>query len=342
MKYNFAVLEKNKIKYVNGILDKPKENEVLVKIDACAICTLEKRVYLGKIKFDYPFAGGHEVSGHVEAVGEKVKNLNANDKVALRLLNRCGECYYCRSGYDNQCIEAFKTKIHKGYPGPGGFSEYILIDSKSVFKMPRDLDEKVIAFSEPLACCIHSINRAKIELGDDVVIVGAGVMGLLHTILAKLRGARVTVCEISKKRLEVAQKCGADILIDCNKEEPTKKVLNLTNGRGADVVVDTAPVSETAETSIKMLGKTGRLILYSSFHPDKLVKISPNSIHYSEIIVTGSVNPSTSDFLRATRLLSSRLVDPSILISEVISFKELEYGLENSIIPENYRVIVKM
>lgn len=341
-KYKLAIIsDKGKIDCVERKLEKPSEGQVLVKVDACAICTLEQRIYSGSMA-RYPFAGGHEVAGHVEEVGDKVTQVKPGDKVALRLLTACGECYYCRSGNDNQCVISFKTQIHEGYPGPGGFAEYMMISSRAVYKTAEDLDPTYAALTEPLACCVHSINRAKINFGDDVVVIGNGIMGGLHIKLAKLRGARVIACELSDERLEIAKKCGADVLINSSKENAIEKIKELTDGRGANVVVNTVANSKVAQDSINMAGKLGRVIFYSSFHPDNPIETSPNKIHYSEAILTGSVNPGTSDFLEATRLLSSKIIDPSIFISDVVPFEELEEGFKKALDPMSFRIIVKM
>lgn len=340
--YKVAIISgEKKIEAIEKELKQPVGSKVLIKVDSCAICTLEQRMYNGVMK-RYPFAGGHEASGTVVAVGENVKSLKQGDKVAARLLTSCGECYYCRSGHENQCVISFKADIHEGIGGPGGFAEYMMIDAKALYKVAEDLDLTAAALAEPLACCVHSINNANIELGNDVVIIGVGIMGAFHIKLAKLKGARVIACEVDEQRLEVARKMGADILVNSREVNAIEKVKELTEGRGADVVFCTAAIPQLADDSIQMTGKVGRVIMYSSFHPDKPIELNVNKVHSTEMNITGAVNANTRDFLMATRLLSNKLVDPSQLISEVVPFEKIEYAFERAIDPKTYRIIVKM
>jgi 2-desacetyl-2-hydroxyethyl bacteriochlorophyllide A dehydrogenase len=341
-KYKVALIsDERKLEIVEKNLKQPEGSQVLVKIDCCAICTLEQRIYNGVMK-RYPFAGGHEAAGIVVAVGTKVKSLKAGDKVAARLLTSCGECYYCRSGHENQCVISFKADIHEGVAGPGGFAEYMMLDAKALYKMSDDLDLTYAALSEPLACCVHSVNNANIELGNDVVVIGVGIMGAFHIQLAKMRGARVIACEVDEARLEIAKKMGADILINSKEVNAIQKIKELTEGRGADVVFCTAALTKLATDSIQMIGKVGRVVMYSSFHPDNPIELNVNSVHSTEMNITGSVNANTRDFLVATKLLSNKLIDTSLLISEVVPFEKIEYAFERAIDPKTYRIIVKM
>ncbi len=324
----------------NAHKKEPTGKQVLLKVDSCAICTLEQRVYNGVMK-RYPFAGGHEVSGTVEAVGEQVKAVKSGDKVAVRLLNSCGECYYCRNGNENQCVVSFIAETHEGIGGPGGLSEYMLVEAENIYKMEPDVNLTHAALSEPLACCVHSVRKAKVELGDDVVVIGVGIMGAFHIQLAKLSGARVIACEVDKDRLEIAKKLGADIVINSAEVDVVAKIKELTESRGADVVFCTVAISEIAEKAVQMAGKVGRVVFYSSFHPDNPISISPNKIHSTEQIITGAVNPQRKDFLTATRLISFHLVDVSLLISEVIPFAELDRAFQEAIKPTSYRIVVK-
>jgi len=340
--YKIAVITgERKIDIEERRIPEPKGSEVLVKISSCAICTLEQRMFSGVIK-RYPFTGGHEASGTVAAVGEKVKNYKAGDKVSVRMLTSCGECYYCRSGHENQCVISFNANIHQGLNGPGGFSEYMLLDAKTLYKMADDLDLNHAALSEPLACCVHSVNNAGIELGNDVVVIGNGIMGAFHIQLARLRGARVIACEVDEERLQLAKKLGAHILINSKETNAIEKVKELTEGRGADVVFCTAAIPQLADDSIMMTGKTGRVVLYSSFPLDKPVELNVNKVHSSEINITGALNANTRDFLAATRLLSYKMIDPSALISEIVPFEKIEYAFERAIDPKTYRIIVSI
>ena len=180
--YKVAVIEDvKKIVFKEVRKREPEDRQVLVKVDSCAICTLEQRVYNGVMN-RYPFAGGHEAAGTVEAIGKKVKGVQVGDKVA----------------------------------------EYMMMDASDVYKMDPKIDLTHAALSEPLACCVHSIENGQIGLGDDVVVIGVGIMGALHIQLAKLKGARVIACELDDTRLEIAKKMGADILINSVKSDPDK------------------------------------------------------------------------------------------------------------------------
>lgn len=339
--FKVAVLEgEKKIGFHNVEKKTPTDKQVLVKVHSCAICTLEQRVYLGVMKY-YLFAGGHEVSGVVEAIGNKVAGVRPGDKVAVRLLNSCGECYYCRNGHENQCIKSFIAETQECAMGPGGLAEYMMVRAEDVYKVADDADLSHIALTEPLACCIHSIENGHIELGNDVVVIGVGIMGALHIQLAKLKGARVIACEPSERRLEIAKKLGADILINPSKMDSVEEIKKMTDGRGADVVFCTVPTSELADQAIQMTGKLGRTVFYTSFHPDNPVEISPNKIHSSEQIITGTVNPQKKDFLAATKLLSAKLVDVSNLISDKVPLSEVDKAFNEAILPETYRIIVQ-
>ncbi len=340
--YKVAILagERN-VEIVEKELKQPQGSQVLVKVDYCAICTLEQRIYAGVMK-RYPFAGGHEAAGTVAAVGEKVKSVKVGDKVSVRMLTTCGECYFCRNGHENQCVISFKADIHEGIGGPGGLAEYMMLEAKTVYKMTDDIDMRHAALSEPLACCVHSVNNAGIELGNDVVVIGCGIMGDFHIQLAKSKGARVIVCEVDTDRLRVAKEVGADILINSKETNAIEKVKELTDGRGADVVFCTAAVPQLADDAIHMAAKTGRVVMYSSFPSNKPVELDVNQVHSTEINITGAVNQNMSDFLAATRLLNFGIIDASHYISEVVPLEKVNYAFERAIDPKTYRVLVKL
>lgn len=340
--YKVSVMTaENTVEFRELELPRPQAEQVLVKVDSCAICTMEQRVYTGKMQY-YPFCGGHEVSGTVAEVGAGVRVASPGDKVTVRLLTACGQCYYCRSGHENQCEVSFKAAVHAGLGGPGGLAEYMLVDAGTVYPMEDDIDLTGASLTEPLACCVHSVGQGDVRLGDDVVVIGAGVMGCFHIRLAKLRGARVIACEVDPARLEMARRMGADVLVNSGETDPVAAVKGSTGGRGADVVFCTAALVDLAGQAVAMTGKLGRCVMYSSFHPKKPIDLDVNNVHYSEMIITGSVNPNRRDFLTAARLLSYKMVDPLPLISEVVPFERLDYAFQRAIDPKTYRIVVKM
>lgn len=207
-----------------------------------------------------PCTGGHEVAGEIAALGPGVntKLWAKGQRVAVRLLYNCGECYYCRTGRTNMCERAQKKPVREGLlPGPGGLCDYIIVDAASLFKIPDTLSYEEACLTEPLACCVHSVSRANIQLGEDVVIIGGGIMGQYHVMLAKRRGARVILSEVDPARRALAENLGADITLNPMEQDPVEFVKGITDGRGADVVFNTTAIPSVVPQAIAMVGKGG-------------------------------------------------------------------------------------
>lgn len=320
-----------------------RPGEALVKTRAIALCTLEQRVFSGGMHLPLPFVGGHEVSGEIAALG---KGVNAEIwspgcRVAVRLLYNCGECYYCRSGKTNLCVKAQRKPVREGLlPGPGGLCDYIIADTDMLFAIPDTLSFEEASLTEPLACCVHSVQRADIKMADDVAVIGGGIMGQYHVMLAKMRGARVILSDMDETRRQLAKKHGADIVIDPGETDPVTFIRSLTQGRGADVVFNTTPFAAVFEQAVEMTGKGGTMVQYSSLHPNLPAQVSPQKIHSSEIILTGSISPSVQDFSIANRLLSGGLVSSKHLIAKTFPFEHAQQALEQAVEPGTLRVII--
>jgi len=321
----------------------PAEGQVLIKIECCLLCTWEQRMFSGKSSMALPFIPGHEAAGTIVAINpDTPTSFKVGDKVAFKTLDHCGHCYYCYQGYDNQCIGTARKRVYDGIPSSGGLAQYITLDVSRVFPVSQDLSLKEAAFAEPLACCIHSVNRAQIKYGSDVVIVGAGIMGQLHALLAKLKGARVIIVEPREDRRELALKLGAHVAIDPINEDAHAIIKDLTQGLGPEVVFITTPNPDIAEGYLSNIGKMGQVIFYGSFHPNKAIPVDANKVHYSELVLTGSYSPATEDFFQATRLLSKGLVDVKSFISKEFSIDEAQSAFEASLSPDNYRVLISL
>ncbi|MDD4260293.1 MAG: alcohol dehydrogenase catalytic domain-containing protein [Sphaerochaetaceae bacterium] len=331
-----------------GILDLEtpdlRRGEVLIKVHAAALCTLEQRIFQGEVKMPLPCTGGHEVSGEIALLGEGVnpKKWAIGNRVAVRLLYNCGECYYCRTGRTNMCERALKKPVREGLLiGPGGLCDYIIVETKDLFLIPESVSYEEAALTEPLACCVHSINRGNLQFGETIVIIGGGIMGQNHVMLAKRKGCRVIVSEVDANRRKLARQLGADITFNPLEHEPVEYVRSLTDGRGAECVFNTTSIPSVVPQAIEIAGKGGSVIQYSSMHPDAPTPISPQKLHGNEIILTGSISPNAEDFFVANRLINYGIIDMKPLIAKAFPFEEAQKAFEASIVPGTFRVIIK-
>ncbi len=324
-------------------IPEPGPRQALIEVKACALCTWEQRLYSGEERY-YPLAGGHEVSGTLVKLGDKIfTDAQVGDRVVAALLTRCGYCEPCRRGLNNIC-DTMRKPFHKAdVPGPAGLSDYVLLDDYQLYRGSDEISYEKLCLAEPLGCVVRSVTLANVEMTDNVVVVGAGVMGLLHLTLLKRAGARVIVSEINAQRAAFAQELGADAVIDPTEAPFEEQVLDLTAGRGADVTFCAVSVAPAVEAALGAVAKGGRVLLYASIHPrGTKISIDPNPFHKKEIVLTGTMSADKDDMRKAVGLISQGLIDLDPFISQVLPFEKLEEGLEAAMKPDTYRVIVTM
>jgi L-iditol 2-dehydrogenase len=323
-------------------IEKPRigEMDVLVRLKYCGICTLEQRMYTGEMEFHYPIIPGHEASGVVEQIGKEAKELREDLKpgtpVALDLVSRCGECYYCRTGASNLCVNRFKD----GKRILGGFAEYRAVSSKQVFTVSEEFPLEIAAFAEPVACCIRSLKKINLSLAEDLLIVGAGPMGMMHLMVGLCMGARIFVSDPDRGRLKAAAGLGAFMAIDPTREDLPAIVHSCTEGRGVDACVVTSPATAALQSAFEATAAGGRINIYTSYNEKLPLYTDANSIHRSEILITGSEGRTEEDFLQAVRLLMFGRIDLSSLISRKVTFSGLEKGIQAGMTPSTFRVLL--
>jgi threonine dehydrogenase-like Zn-dependent dehydrogenase len=319
----------------------PGKDEILVRCKAAAICTTERRLFSGDLKF-YPALGGHEFSGVVEQVNDARSGLEPGDHVAIDPNHRCGRCHYCVRGHNNLCANRFAAATRSNYIiVGGGFAEYAVLVPGQAVKIPEETNLDEASLLEPLSCCIHSMKKTHLPLGGTIAIVGAGTMGAMHLLLAKLSGARVIVSDPDEARLSLLMKMGADILINPQLDDPVQVIKDHTQGRGADAVVVAASARPAGEQALKMVGPTGVIVFYASLYPPGNLDLDWNRVHYEEITIRGTEGSTNKDFHEAVALLVSGAVDLSPLISRAISLEELPDELGSKPAGETQRVIVR-
>jgi threonine dehydrogenase-like Zn-dependent dehydrogenase len=320
----------------------PNEGEVLVRSKAAAICTLDRRLYRGN-DGHYPAIGGHELAGIVEWSNERQTALRPGDLVAVDVMNRCGKCFYCAKGSDNICVNLSVPRRDSPYfISGGGFAEYVPIPARQAIKLPQEVNIEAATLVEPLACCLRSVERGQLAAGETAAVLGAGTMGTLHVLLAKLRGARTIVTDPDEERLSFIKCRGADHCVNPATRDAAQFVKDLTDGRGADVVFVTASKREAGEQALSMVARTGRVVYYSSVRPSVRLEFDWNEVHYREVTITGSANNSARNFAEAANLVSSAAIDLQPLVSQVIGLEGLCEELKTHPVGKQQRVVVRL
>lgn len=324
----------------------PEADQILIRIKGCAICTWEQRVFQNLVPAKLPFLGGHEVAGEIVALGSDVdpQEFPIGSHATVRLLVRCGRCTACRTGEDNICDAMQRPPYHKKteISGPGGMVEYMAVNADQVYLLDTDVPFERIVFAEPLGCVVNSIQKAKICLGDDVVVLGAGIMGLLHVLCLKNRGTRVVVSEPNEERAKMAKRLGADLVIDPTKTDPVQEVKKFTGNVGAQAVFNTITPKFAVSQGINMLAKGGYFVMYGIVFPNVPVETDFNQIHNNEIHIVGCMSPSVESFHRSVNLLNKGILRPEELglLSASYDFQHAEDAFCASISPETYRVMI--
>ena len=337
-----AVTEIGKTEIIE--VDRPHAGpyEVVIKVKATSLCTVDQRNFLGIVDFGKPFIGGHEVTGEVVEVGDYAGDFKVGDKVVYCGIY-CGQCENCKTGNSTQCKNAFsgrKPFDAKATITGGGLAEYLRIPYIQLYHIEDHVKPEWAALVEPLSCCLHSVEKLKINLGDTVVVVGCGIMGMAQIMLCKLKGARVIVSEPQAERRQKALRNGADLAVDPMSEDPVEFVKKHTNGMGAMGVINTTPIAAVWEQAMGMLAPKGKLIAYSSQHPDKPIPISFGKLHSKEYEYIGTVNAGVEDFQRIVRLLNYNMLNVDELIHGTYKFEDCQKAYEDASKPNTYRCVI--
>lgn len=306
--------------------------ELMVRVRAAAICGTDVRIYRGKKTKGVrtPSIIGHEFSGEVVEVGEGVQGFAPGNRVSVEPVIPCHHCAYCKTGLENVC--ANRTAI--GYEFDGAFAEYIRIPATAVagghvYKFPDSLDFAQAALAEPLGCCVNGQENAQVGLGDTVVILGAGPIGLMHVQLAKAAGARrVIVSEPMEHRRAMASRLGADVVVNPTAEDLQVVVRNLTEGLGADAVILAIGVPALANQALALARKGGRVNLFAGFSVGDAPAMDVNLIHYNELLVTGTSALTRHHYEKALRLIESGVVRVAELVTHRFPLAEVEKAFE--------------
>ena len=302
--------EPNRIVIEDRPIPEIGDADAQVKVHACGVCGTDLHIFHGEHIVKFPVVPGHEFSGEVVKIGDKVKNISVGDRVTVDPNIVDHTCRFCRRGEINLC----ENLTAVGVNFDGGFAEYCRVPAEQLYRVPPNVSLDEAAMAEPLACCIHGIDRAQIKSGDTVVVLGAGTVGLMMVQLACIAGAgQVIVSEPDEKNRILAAGFGSDVQIDPIHDDVVAEVMKLT-GVGADVVIECAGRLETAQIAPKLARRGGTILQFGVVSPDKTMEITPYDIFNKELTIRGSfVNPYTH--ARAVELLASKRIDVMSLIT---------------------------
>ncbi len=296
--------------------------DVRVNLEACGICGTDLNILAvpPAHKATQGIVIGHEGVGVIAEVGDGVTTLAPGDRVVIAPRLTCGKCAYCRRGLDNQCTN-YRTI---GTTIDGAFAPWLVAPERALFKISPDVPLKDAALFEPLSCVVGSVKRTPFEAGDNVAIVGGGPMGLLFALVYRAMGAgRIVVIDVADFRLEFAREIGVDAVLNPMETDVPAEVHKLTE-LGADVVVDA--VGNQVDAAIKLARRGGHVILFG-LRPESNPALSQYAITRNDLTLHGTfvgLNP----FEQTIKLLESRRVQPSVLVTHNLPLSDLTQGVE--------------
>lgn len=313
------------------VLDVPQPQagagELLVRVALAGICGSDHTLYQGKFGVPLPVIPGHEMIGRVEAVGPGVRAWAPGQRVTLQPNIACGRCPQCAAGHRNLC----RAKVRLGIDAPGVFAELAAVPAGYAWAVPEDLPDEVAVFTEPLAVVVHALGLAAPAAGAHVLVIGAGVIGLLALQLAADSGAAVTACDLAPARLELARRLGAADAFQAG--APLEPFENRF-----DLVYDTSGAPSALALATRLAAPRGTVALLglpSAEHP-----VSTTLIVRKELRIQGSLIY-TDEFPQAIELLRAGRVATAPLVSGILPLAGLDGALQRFSAPERIKTLVK-
>lgn len=324
-------------RYEDFEIPEPGDEEVFVEIESCGICAADPKIYYGnayfaKVAYSYaPMVAGHEFMGRVVKLGpgaDEKFGLKVGDRAIAENIVPCGKCYWCKRGQYNLCDPHAIFGIVKYN---GGWAKHMIYPKGSiVHKIPENISWSDAAVIEPLACSLHGVNRARIQFGETVVVMGCGPIGLFMLQGAKLKNPRCVIAiDTDDHRLEVAKDLGADLIINPSREDAVEKVKSVTEDSiGCDVVLEAAGTNRSVRSAVGMLRRGGRLMEFSVFAEEVSLDWSIIS-DIKELEITGG-HLGFHTYASAIDFLSRGLITSRGIASEPYALQDFKKAIDIS------------
>ncbi len=312
---SFFLVEPGRMELRETPIPEPEEGELVIKIETALTCGTDLKAFRrGHPKMFMPTPFGHEFSGVIADAGRSVNGWREGDAIMGVHTAPCGDCYYCRRQLENLCAATMDTMLM------GAYAEYIKLPRRVVelntFHKPAVISYEEAAILEPLACVVHGIEPLDVRKDDTILIIGSGAIGLLHILMARLKGAgRIIVAGKHAARLQLANQLGADLVIDSTRQDSLEAVMDATNGFGANWVFECTGQPDVWEQSVSMVAKGGSVILFGGCPKGTSLTFDTYRLHYDQISLIGQFHFTPRDVQKAHSLLADGHIGVSKLIS---------------------------
>lgn len=310
------------------------DGEVLLKIEACSVCGTDLRTYRhGDKKIEPPRILGHEFCGRVIESRAPNSSLQIGDRVVMYIVLACGECKYCMNGRQNLCLKRTTMSYHYD----GAFAEYVKIPAKAVRERNlikvenEEISSQHLSLAEPLGCVMNAAVKLQVGFKDTVAVIGAGPIGVMHAILARLAGAqKVWMLDISENRLNLMKRFDIDGVVRVSPDQSHyQQMLDVTHGLGPSVVIVANSVAASQADALEIAGKGAKVEFFGGLPKSKPeALLNTNHLHYKELLVSGSYSEKMSDFQAAYALINSGRFPSAKIITHTLPLERIGESFE--------------
>jgi threonine dehydrogenase-like Zn-dependent dehydrogenase len=335
----FQLIEQERLELRDVPVPQPGPGEALIRVRASGVCETDVHSYYRAESMGFaklPMTLGHEFSGEVAGIGTGVADFKVGDRVVVEPVIACGHCVRCQAGRPNLCVN-FQ---HLGISCDGSFAEYVVAPARNLHILPDSISFEVGSLVEPLACTLWGLRRGRLKPGEDVLIIGDGMFGLLYTQFARALGAgRIAVLGHHEERLALAREYGADVAMDERAAGVTEAVAAMDGGLGPSLVVDTVGLAGSLAQAVS-LGATGARIVLFGFGTNATT-VDPLQMVFTEPDIL-PVLASPGVWPEAVRLLAEGKVKPQPLMSLVMPLDKLEeaFKIKGSRRADVFKIVV--
>ena len=300
--------------------------EALVRIEACGICGSDVMEWYRLDRA--PLVLGHEVGGQIVEVGSEVEGWQAGDRATVAHHVPCNTCRYCLSGHHTVCRTLQTTNFD-----PGGLSEYVRLPvinvDRGLFRLPDDVSYEMATFVEPLACVLRGLRKSGFQPGENVLIIGSGITGLLYVQLARALGAgRIITTDINEYRLGMANKLGADNVIKATADLPSA-VKKVNQGRLADRVIVCTGAESAVKSALNSVEKDGAVLFFAPAGPGVAIPFSINDLFWrTDVTITTSYAASPADYQTSLDLIAAGTMPLKEMITHRLPLAETGEGFQ--------------